>query len=198
MLGLYVPGNSLVHRAPAGLKLAVLAVGLLALGLWPTAAGLLAALAVLLLLTAVARVGARAVLGQLRPDLPVLALIGLVQLWLSGWRAAGTVTGTLAAGVAAAGLVTLTTRTQDLLDTVVQATRPLRVVGVDPERLALLLALTVRSIPVVAELAAEVRQARAARGAQRSIRAFAVPLLIRTVRHADRLGEALAARGVDD
>ena len=116
MLGLYVPGNSLVHRAPAGLKLALLAVGLLALGLWPSAAGLLAALAVLVLLTAVSRVGARAVLGQLRPVLPVLALIGLVQLWLSGWRSAGTVTGTLAAGVAAAGLVTLTTRTQDLLD----------------------------------------------------------------------------------
>jgi len=198
MLGLYVPGNSLVHRAPAGLKLALLAVGLLALGLWPSAAGLLAALAVLVLLTAVSRVGARAVLGQLRPVLPVLALIGLVQLWLSGWRSAGTVTGTLAAGVAAAGLVTLTTRTQDLLDAVVRATGPLRVVGVDPERLALLLALTVRSIPVVAELAAEVRQARVARGAQRSVRAFAVPLLIRTVRHADRLGEALAARGVDD
>jgi biotin transport system permease protein len=30
------------------------------------------------------------------------------------------------------------------------------------------------------------------------VRALAVPLVIRTVRHADRLGEALAARGVDD
>jgi len=198
MLGLYVPGNTVVHRAPAGLKLALLAAGLLVLGVWPSAAGLVVAVAVLVLLTAVSRIGAPVVLGQLRPVLPVLAVIGLLQLWLSGWRVAGTVTGTLAVGVAAAGLVTLTTRTEDLLDAVVGATRPLQVVGVDPERVALLLALTVRSIPVVAALAAEVSQARAARGAQRSVRAFAVPLLIRTVRHADRLGEALAARGVDD
>jgi len=198
MLGLYVPGNTVVHRAPAGLKLALLAAGLLVLGVWPSAAGLVVAVAVLVLLTAVSRIGAPVVLGQLRPVLPVLAVIGLLQLWLSGWRVAGTVTGTLAVGVAAAGLVTLTTRTEDLLDAVVGATRPLQVVGVDPERVALLLALTVRSIPVVAALAAQVSQARAARGAQRSVRAFAVPLLIRTVRHADRLGEALAARGVDD
>jgi biotin transport system permease protein len=53
-------------------------------------------------------------------------------------------------------------------------------------------------VPVLTGLAAEVRQARRARGAGRSVRAFAVPLVIRTVRYADRLGEALIARGVDD
>jgi biotin transport system permease protein len=51
---------------------------------------------------------------------------------------------------------------------------------------------------VLERLAAEVREARAARGAERSVRAFAVPLVIRALQHADRLGEALAARGVDD
>jgi biotin transport system permease protein len=69
---------------------------------------------------------------------------------------------------------------------------------VDPERVALVLALAVRSVPVITELAAEVQQARAARGAERSLRAFAVPFVIRSLRHADRLGEALEARGVDD
>jgi biotin transport system permease protein len=69
---------------------------------------------------------------------------------------------------------------------------------VNPERVALVLALAVRSVPVVAGLARDVQEARLARGAGRSVRAFAVPLVIRTVRYADRLGEALAARGVDD
>ena len=64
--------------------------------------------------------------------------------------------------------------------------------------LLLVLALAVRSVPVLVGLAADVRQARAARGAERSVRAFAVPFVIRALRHADRLGEALAARGVDD
>ena len=198
MLGLYVPGNSLLHRAPAGAKLAALAAGLLALGLRSSPTSLAIACAVLVALTALSRVRPAAVVGQLRPVLPVLGLIGVVQVWLNGWRPAVTVIGTLAIGILAAALVTVTTRTQDLLDAVVTVLRPLRRVGVDPDRVALLLALAVRSVPVLAALVAEADQARAARGAQRSVRALAVPLLIRTVRHADRLGEALAARGVDD
>ena len=35
-------------------------------------------------------------------------------------------------------------------------------------------------------------------GSRRARRAFAVPLVIRALRHADTLGEALVARGVDD
>ena len=76
--------------------------------------------------------------------------------------------------------------------------RPLRRAGVDPERVALVLALAVRTVPVLVGIGAEVQQARAARGAERSVRAFAVPFVIRSLRHADRLGEALEARGVDD
>ena len=37
-----------------------------------------------------------------------------------------------------------------------------------------------------------------ARGAQRSVKAFAVPLIVRALREADAMGEALLARGVDD
>jgi biotin transport system permease protein len=69
---------------------------------------------------------------------------------------------------------------------------------VDADRVGLLLALSIRSVPVVAALAAEVRDAQRARGLTSSVRAFAVPLIVRALRHADQLGEALAARGVDD
>jgi len=53
-------------------------------------------------------------------------------------------------------------------------------------------------VPVVVGLAEEVREAQLARGLGMSPRAFAVPLVVRSLRHADALGEALAARGVDD
>ena len=76
--------------------------------------------------------------------------------------------------------------------------RPLRRVGVDPDRVGLLLALSIRSVPVVVGIAEEVRDAQRARGLRGSPRAYAVPLVIRSLRHADALGEALAARGVDD
>ncbi len=192
------PGDSPEHRAPAGLKLAVLGAGLLLLALVPGPGPVLAAAAVVLALAALARVGLRPLAAQVRPLLWLLVPLTGLQLWLSGPGRAVTVAGSLVVAVAGAALVTLTTRTEALLDALATVLRPLRRVGVDAERVALVLALAVRSVPVLAGIAGEVQQARAARGAERSLRAFAVPFVIRSLRHADRLGEALEARGADD
>jgi biotin transport system permease protein len=108
------------------------------------------------------------------------------------------VTANLLALVLLATLVTLTTRTTALVDTIVRACRPLRLVGVDPERVGLLLALGIRSVAVVVGLAGQVREAQVARGLSASPTAFAVPLVVRSLRHAEALGDALVARGVDD
>jgi biotin transport system permease protein len=198
VIGLYQPGDSAVHRAPAGVKLAALAALVLVLGLVPGVWPLLAGAAVVVAVAAVSRVGAFAVVAQVRPLLWVLVPVAAFQAWLAGPVVAARVAGALLLAVVAAGLVTLTTRTEALLDVLVRVMGPLRRAGVDPDRVALVLALAVRSVPVLVGLAADVRQARAARGAERSVRAFAVPFVIRALRHADRLGEALAARGVDD
>ena len=61
-----------------------------------------------------------------------------------------------------------------------------------------LVSMTPPPVPVVVELAEEVRDAQRARGLSSSPRAFAVPLVIRALRHADELGEARVARGADD
>jgi biotin transport system permease protein len=198
LAGAYLPRDSPVHRAPAGLKLGLLAVGLLLLTLLPAPVAVPAGAAVVLALAALARVGAPALAAQVRPVLWVVLPVSAFQLWLSGPGRALAVAGAVLVAVAAAGLVTLTTRTEALLDALVAGLRPLRRAGADPERVALVLALAVRSVPVIAGIAGEVQQARAARGAERSLRAFAVPFVIRSLRHADWLGEALEARGVDD
>jgi len=187
-----------VHRAPAGVKLAVLTVGLLVLAMVRTPAGVAVALVVTTAVGLATRLGPSVLWAQVRPVVPVTLVVGALQVALAGPLQAAVVVGWLLVAVLAAGLVTVTTPLTELLDAVVTAIRPLRRLGVDPERVALVLALAVRSVPVVAGLAREVHEARMARGAGRSLRAFAVPLVIRTVRYADRLGEALAARGVDD
>ena len=124
--------------------------------------------------------------------------VGVALLVVAGWERAAVVLGVLVLLVLLAGLVTLTTRTTAMVDALVAACRPLRGVGVDPERVGLMLALGVRCVPVVVGLAEEVREAQLARGLGASPRAFAVPLIVRSLRHADALGEALAARGVED
>jgi biotin transport system permease protein len=197
-LGLYVPGTSVVHRAPAGAKLvAMLAAGVLSVFLHrPWEVG--TALGIVLLGYLGAGLSPRVVAGQLRPLLWIGACTAVFHLVVNGPERALVVVGVLTALVLLAALVTLTTRTTDLVDALVAACRPLRVVGVDPERIGLMVALGIRCVPVVVGLAEEVREAQRARGLAASPRAFAVPLLVRSLRHADALGEALMARGLED
>ena len=96
-----------------------------------------------------------------------------------------------------AGVISSTTRTTDLLNLVVRCATPLKRI-VDPERLGITLALGIRSVAVVYDLARDVRAAQLARGLGFSLRAFAVPLVVRSLRQADGLAEALIARGFDD
>lgn len=197
-LGLYLPGSSVLHRAPAGIKL----VGMLGAGIgsvlldrpWQVVVALLAVAAGY----AVARVPVRVALAQLRPLLWIAVFVAGFHLLVNGWQRAVVVVGVIAVLVLLAALVTLTTRTTDMVDAVVAVCRPLRRLGIDPDRIGLLLALAIRSVPVVVALAAEVRDAQRARGLTASPRAFAVPLIVRSLRHADSLGDALVARGVDD
>lgn len=197
-LGLYVPGASVVHRMRAGTKLAVMllagAGSVLLDRPWQVA------VALLLVLTgyAVARLPWQTPLRQARPLLWILGFVAVFHVLSSGWERAAVFVGVILTLVLLAALVTLTTRTTDMIDAVVRALQPFRFLGVHPERLGLLLSLGIRSVPVVVGLAEEVRDAQRARGLSASPRAFAVPLIVRSLRHADALGDALVARGADD
>ncbi|MGH3370788.1 MAG: energy-coupling factor transporter transmembrane component T family protein [Nocardioidaceae bacterium] len=197
-LGLYLPGASPVHRLPAGTKLVAMLVAGAASVLLDRPWQVVATLVLVLGLYLLARLPLRIALVQVRPLLWIVGFAAAFHLLVSGWERAVVFVGVIMSLVLLAALVTLTTRTTDLVDAIVRAMRPLRRVGVDPERVGLVLALGVRSVPVVIGLAEEVRDAQRARGLAASPRAFAVPLIVRSLRHADALGEALVARGVDD
>ena len=196
--GLYVPGDSVLHRAPAGGKL----LGLLLVGaalIWldrPWQVGL--CLVVVFAGYLLGGLGWRTPIRQVRPLWLLLAVTAGLHLVLGEWQRALVVTGTIVVLVLLAALVTLTTRTTALVDVVVAAARPLGRIGVDPDRVGLIVALGIRCVPVVLSLAGDVRDAQRARGLTTSPRAFAVPLVVRALRHADSLGEALVARGADD
>jgi biotin transport system permease protein len=197
-LGLYVPGDSVLHRLRAGTKLlAMVAVGAGSVFLdhpWQVAVVMGLVLAGFL----VARMPLRLVLRQVRPLLWILGMLAVFHVIVNGWESAVMFVGVIMTLVLLAALITLTTRTTAMVDTVVRALGPLRPLGVKPERVGLLLALGIRAVPVVVGLAEEVRDAQRARGLTASPQAFAVPLIVRSLRHADALGDALVARGVDD
>lgn len=197
-LAVYVHRDSVVHRLPAGAKLLLLvaaAVATLRLSRpWHVAL----ALAIVALLHLAARIPWRTAVAQVRPLVWFLGALAAFQAVVAGWEKAVVVVGGMLALVQLAALVSLTTPTTAIVDVVVRCARPLRRLGVDPERLGLLVALGIRSVAVVIELARDVRQAQLARGTASSPLAFIAPLVVRSLRHADRLADALVARGVDD
>lgn len=198
MIGLYREGHSLLHRLPAGAKLAALLLAGIASTLVRSTALTAGALVVVLVGYAIAGMPLRVMLQMLRPLLFVMVPLAIFQTIVAGWERAFIIVGVLVALVLLANLVTLTTRTSDLIDVVVRVCGPLRRLGVNPERVGLMLQLAIRAVPLVIELGRRVREAQHARGLSASPRAFAVPLIVGALRRADAMGDALAARGLDD
>ncbi|MEV0946355.1 energy-coupling factor transporter transmembrane protein EcfT [Rhodococcus sp. NPDC049939] len=198
-LGLYHPGDTVVHRLPAGPKVVALVAGIVGVTVLVREPWQLVPAALLVAGTyAIARIPIRAAAAQLRPVVWVLIVIGTFQVVFSGWVQATVVCGVLLLSIAAAALLSLTTRVTDMLDAITAAMRPLRRIGVDPDRVALVLAMTIRCIPLMSGIVQRVEDARKSRGLGFSLRALAVPVIVSTLMTADSMGEALAARGVDD
>ena len=197
MLTVYRPGTGVFHRLPAGPKMLAVAVLALAVAVLPTtlwAAGVAAAVAGACY--AVSALGARELARQTWALRWIVVVTAAGQLLFLGIEPAVANTARVTAALLIAALLPLTTRADELLDALERGLAPLRRVGGDAERAALLLAVTVTTVPVLARRAAEVREAQRARGVRPSLRLSIVPFLVLSLRHADQLGEALAARGV--
>lgn len=121
----------------------------------------------------------------------------LLNAWLLGWGPAGVAVLRLGVILLLATLVSLTTRASEVLDTLERALRPLARFGVRPARVSLLCSLTLRFLPLLATWVREVREAQRVRGLEHHPVAVLVPLLVKTLRTADALAEALDARGFD-
>ncbi|WP_139416795.1 energy-coupling factor transporter transmembrane component T family protein [Agromyces laixinhei] len=197
MIGAYVAGDSLLHRTPAGVKLGLLAASVVVIALLPAWWMLAIALSVVLSGFAVARIPPRVAARQLVPVLWILAIAAPLNALFSGWESALVMSMRLAGCVALAALVTLTTQVSAILDAAQRGLRPLAP-RIDADRVGIVLAMTIRAVPLLAEIVRAVLEARKARGAEASLRAVAVPVVVRALQTADAMGEALVARGFDD
>lgn len=198
LLSLHHPGDTWVHRLPAGPKIGLLAAWGVLTVVTPGPWWALALLAAAVALAVGVRLPPRALLAALRPLVLVVVVLGGFQVWQRGWGVAVSVVGDLVALVIAAVVFTATTPSDRVLDAVTRGMRPFRRLGVDPDRVALAFALTLRAVPGLLETARETRDAARARGLERDPRALLVPLALRTVARAYATGDALAARGLGD
>lgn len=198
LFGAYVPAGTWLHRLPAGVKLLALFVGSLALVMLRSPTTVTLALVIAVALVACSGAGLRRTLRSLRLFLVAMLFIAAIAAFQSQpWQGYVQI-GTLLSLVLGSLVLTTTTTVDDLLDAVTRALRPLRPLGVDPTRVALSFSLVLRTIPLLASLAAETRDAARGRGLERDPRVWLTPFVIRSVAHARDLGDALHARGLGD
>ncbi len=185
-----------LHRVPAGVKLVALAIiSIGTLSLVKSWEHVVIATAVLIGLWLVSRVGLAGLARQLWILRWMIVFLGVTQLLFVAPAVALVTTSRVVVILLLASLLTLTTPVSELLAAFNTALRPLRVLGVDADRVALLIALTITTVPVIARLAAGIREARAARGAGTGLTGYGVPMLVLSLQHADELGDAIDARG---
>lgn len=195
MLTLTSPVEIWAHRLAAGTKLAALAgatTGLFLLDApWVlalagvTAAGLYASGGV-----GFAKAGVR----QLWPLWPFVVLVGLWHLWTGDTAGGAVVLLRMVTAVALANFITMTTRLSDMLAVFERLARPLAPI-LPPRRLALAFALVIRFIPVMLERMALIRQSWSARSPRPPRWRVMVPATLSALDDADRVAEALRARG---
>jgi biotin transport system permease protein len=196
-LGVYQPGDSLLHRAPVGPKLLGLLVASTALVVVRGPASAVLFLLGALGLAALARIPLLRIVRALRALLLLAVAIAALQWWSSGLeRAVESLIDLLTLGLLGLTL-SHTTAVTDMLDAFVRWITPLRRFGVDPEQVALTVGLAIQSLPATLTLALETRDAARARGL-RTPRALLTPFVIRVVARAHETGAALQARGIGD
>ena len=93
-------------------------------------------------------------------------------------------------------VVSVSTSISELMAVVLWLLQPLERLGlVNTERVALAFGLTLRLIPELSVQWHEIREAQAARGLSANPLTMGVPMLLRTIRRAHVIAEAIDARG---
>ncbi|WP_435163777.1 CbiQ family ECF transporter T component [Falsirhodobacter sp. 1013] len=195
MIALTSPVRTPWHRIPPGPKLlALIAVTAVAMAM-PTPLPLaLLLLAVLACYAAGDRRFLRHGMAVMRPLLPLVVVLMGWHLVLGAPQAGAVMVLRIAVAMGAANLVTMTTRLDAMIALVTRVTRPLSPL-LPPRALALAIALMIRFIPVMATRHAAAQDAWRARSARRAGWRVVPPVLLGTLDDADRVAEALRARG---
>ncbi|EJF75381.1 energy-coupling factor transporter transmembrane protein EcfT [Bartonella alsatica] len=197
MISLYLPQDTFVHKLRPGVKLLFLTVCATILFMVSSIPILLIFLLFVALLYRVAKIPFSNVLKQLKAMSLFLILIFVFQIIFKNWLTGFEIILRFTSLVFFASLVSLTTKVSDMVSTIETWLQPFRHVGINSSKFSMVLSMAIRFIPVVGKKLNEVNEAQRARGLDTNIFALAMPLIIRTIRMASEVAEALDARSYD-
>lgn len=197
LTSLHVEGTSLLHRIPVKPKLFGLMVFGLLLSFIDQPVMLGAALVLTALVYLSTGVGVSEGVRRLKPVLFTIGFFAAVNLWLLSPLEALVITLRLVAILFLAAAVTASTTIADFMAAVTDLARPLEKLGLmKASDLGLVLGLVLRFVPDIAQRYEALKEAHAARGIPIQLSRILGPLIISTLKDADRIAEAIDARGI--
>lgn len=205
IFGVYKTSQRWIHKIPVFYKfLALLILALIlflplhrwipSVPLWLVPSG---ALAAIMLLGATGGIGWKSWWSTLRPALLIFAVLAAYHVLVGTPDRGAAVLIAMTAAMFSIRILLETTPQAHLLDAVVKSMSLLRVVGINPERIGLAIHIMLRTIPLLLAVTQGVRDAAHARGVRIGPVKTATPLAVWAVAHAQKTGDALAARGLD-
>lgn len=194
---LYIPGQSWLHRLKAGQKLIALAILGAVLLMVHSLTVLTAVLMTVLWLTYRSGLSPVKLWRNLRTMAWFMLMLGIYSAWVQSPGAAAEMLLRLSSMIVLALLVSMTTPITQMMAVMEWLLRPFARMGwVDANKVSLAFGLTLRLIPELSLQWDEIREALLARGIKPGVLTMLFPMLVRTLRRAQEISEAIDARAV--
>lgn len=228
-IGQYLPLQSTLHRLDPRARIIIYLLIIMAATFTTSALGLGIALAVILAGLGLGRIPLRFALRGLLPPLPFLLVLAvlqvflaprpetavpLVQVWfidvyLAGLISAGMLLLRFSVLILGLGLASYTLSTSEMIHGMESLLSPLARLGIPTHNLVMVMQVTIRFIPFLAQTAERIAKAQASRGAEwgtgsrnllvrvRQVIPLILPLFLTSLTRAETMALAMDARGYD-
>ncbi|MHB1118560.1 MAG: energy-coupling factor transporter transmembrane component T family protein [Bellilinea sp.] len=226
-IGQYLPLQSVLHRLDPRARIVIYFILIAAATATPNPAGLAIALLLVLLGLLLGRIPLKFALRGLLPPLPFLLILavlqvfiaprpvdaipllefGFLRVYLSGLVTAGMLLLRFVVLILTLGLTSYTLSTSELIHGLESLLLPLTRLGIPTHDLVMVMQVTIRFIPFLAQTAERIAKAQASRGAEwgtgsrnllarvRQVIPLILPLFLISLRRAETMALAMDARG---
>ena len=220
-IGQYFPGNSVIHRMDARIKIIMTAVFIVMLFAANSVWGLLVGIAFTILTFIISKIPGKLMLKSLKPIVPIIIFTAILNLlfirtgkayfeWKflkitdEGVDTAVFMMIRIICLIVGTSLLTYTTSPIDLTDAIERLLSPLKKIKVPVHELAMMMTIALRFIPTLIEETDKIMSAQKARGADmetgsliqkaKALIPVLIPLFVASFGHAEELALAMECR----
>lgn len=219
-IGQYFPGNSVIHKMDARMKIILTAAVIISLFLCKNFISLAADVIGVIFIVAVSRISFKTVLKSIKPLAVIIIITSLLNLFygegepllkiykfsitLDGIYTAVFMSVRIIVLVVAGSMLTYTTSPTELTDAIERLLKPLKYIKVDVHSIAMTMTIALRFIPTLIEEIDKIMAAQKSRGADmesggiihraKALIPILIPLFISSFRRANELAYAMECR----